>query len=121
MRASSCVESLGELRKPGDNEVSSRVWHRVGRTAWSPFVGTAHERGPVTLPARRIEVEIVAGHHQDFAGRYAEELCGKLVRLRPGLVDAQHLARITASQVIPLRRETSMTRDRLRIVKETQT
>ena len=48
---------------------------------------------PVTFAAGRIEIEIVASHHQDFAGRYAEELCRKPISLRPWLVDTQHLAR----------------------------
>ena len=47
---------------------------------------------PVTFAAGRIEIEIVASHHQDFAGRYAEELCRKPISLRPRLVDTQHLA-----------------------------
>jgi len=42
---------------------------------------------------RGVEIEIMAGDHQDLAGLHPEELCRPLIRLRQGLVDAQHLAR----------------------------
>jgi hypothetical protein len=51
------------------------------------------EGGLVTFATRRVEIEIMAGDHQDLTGLYPEELCGALIRLRSGLVDAQHLAR----------------------------
>src|ERR1700730_15688264 len=49
--------------------------------------------GLVTFATGRIEIEVMAGDHQDFAGRHTEELCGALISLGPGFVDAQHLAR----------------------------
>jgi hypothetical protein len=48
------VEAIGKLGKIGDNEITSRIWYRVGRTGWTPFSGTTDKRGPVTFPAGRI-------------------------------------------------------------------
>ena len=48
------VEATGKLGKIGDNEITSRIWYRVGRTGWTPFSGTTDKCGPITFPAGRI-------------------------------------------------------------------
>ena len=60
-------KKVGKLGEAGDDQIACRIWHWVGRTGRSPFLGTPHEGSAVAFASGRIEIEIVAGHHQDVA------------------------------------------------------
>jgi hypothetical protein len=64
-----------------------------------------------SLRRGRIEIKILAGDHQDFAGRAGEEVCSAAISLRPRFVDTQHLAGDHRIKSIMLRRETSITKE----------
>ena len=76
---------LGELGKSSDDNVSLRVGNRVWRPGRPPFVRAADERGSETFAAGRIEIEIMAGDHQDLVGRRPEQFCGALIASGRGL------------------------------------
>src|SRR5690242_11771727 len=66
-----------KLGEAGDDQVARRIWHWVGRTARSPFIVAPDEGSAVSFASGRIEIEIVASHHQDVARRYGEVSRGK--------------------------------------------
>ena len=115
------MESLRKFSKPGDYQVSGRVRNRIRRAGGTPLSRAVDEYCPEPFAASRIEIEIVAGDHQDFAGRGSEELCSALISLGSRFVTRSISHEMTASQSIPLRRETSITNGTLRMVNETQT
>src|SRR6267378_5609501 len=65
---SSRPKKLGKLGKAGDDQIACRIWHWVGRTGGSPFLGAPHEGRAVAFASGRVEIEIVASHHQDVPG-----------------------------------------------------
>ena len=75
------------------HDVGGRVRYGIRRTGRSPLIGPPHEGGAIADTARRIEVEIVARHHQDFARFDREKPGGAQISFGKRLVDAQHLAR----------------------------
>ena len=81
-----------EFRKPVYHNVGCRVGHGIGRPGGSPLVGPAHKGGAIADAAGRIEVEIVARHHQDLARLDGEKCGGAPINIGVQLVDAQHLA-----------------------------
>ena len=87
------VEAVGQLRESVDHDVGSRVRYGIRRTGGSPLIGSAHEGGAIADTPRRIEVEIVAGHHQDFTRFDSEEPGRTPIGVGKRLVDAQHFAR----------------------------
>ena len=60
-----------------DVMVRVRVWVRWPGGA--PFIGAAHEGGFESDRPGRVQVEIVAGHNQDFAGLERQPLCRLLI------------------------------------------
>src|SRR6202022_1473955 len=74
-------EAPGKLDKSRDHNVSLCGWDRVRRAGRPPFGRAVDEGGLVPFAAGRVEIEIMAGDHQDLAGRHPEELCGTLVSL----------------------------------------
>lgn len=60
-------EVIGQCGKPVDHHVGRGVGHGVGRAGRSPFVWAPHKGSAITDAAGRIEVEIMARHHQDLA------------------------------------------------------
>jgi len=60
-------EVIGECGKPVDYNVGRRVGDGVGRAGRSPLVWAPHKGSAITDAAGRIEVEIMARHHQDLA------------------------------------------------------
>ena len=85
---SSRPKKLGKRGEAGDDQIACRLWHWVGRTDGSPFLGAPHEGSAVAFASGRVEIEIVAGHHQDVAGRYGEVFRRKPIGLRTRFIDS---------------------------------
>ena len=86
------AETVGEFRKSVDHDIGRGVGYGIGRAGGSPLVGSAHEGGAIADAASRIEVEIVARHHQDFVRLDGQKRGGAPIGIGERLVDAQHLA-----------------------------
>ena len=86
------AELVGEFRKPVHDYVGRGVGYGIGRAGGSPLVGSAHKGSAIADAAGRIEVEIVARHHQDLV-RLDGQKCGSApIGIGVRLVNAQHLA-----------------------------
>ena len=83
---------VGEFRKPVDHNVGRGVGCGIGRAGGSPLVGSAHKGGAIADAAGRIEVEIVARHHQDLVRLDGHKRGGAPIGIGVRLVNAQHLA-----------------------------
>ncbi len=81
-----------ERIKPVFNEVVGHVWHRIRRSLGSPFIGSPNKGGTKPRLVRRVEVKVVAGHHQYLRRLQCQPArCGG-ISLRMRLIDADHFA-----------------------------
>src|SRR5690349_3915485 len=79
-------QRVGQFGEAVDDEIAGRVRVWVGRAGRTPLVGPAHKGGAVAFTAGGVEIEIVAGDHQDFIGPEGEVRGGASIGLRPWLV-----------------------------------
>jgi len=80
---------VGEFPKPADHNIGRGVGYGIGRAGGSPLVGSAHKGGAIADAAGRIEVEIVARHHQDLARLDGQKRGGAPIGVGERFVDAQ--------------------------------
>lgn len=76
-----------------DDVVVGHVGVGVGRARRPPLVGAGDEGSAQACRMRRVEVEVVAGHHQDALGGQVQPARCRGVGFAVRLVDADHLAR----------------------------
>ena len=112
-----------------DGEITleeARLRYEISTKEFQSWVKAIDEHGTagsrVSCAPGRVEIEIVASHHQDFIRRHPNETLRRADRPPAEVCKKPRISQgITASQLIALRRETSTTSDKERIVNDTQT